>query len=91
MGRKEEVMIKRGLLILLTSSFIFTGCGSVQEEAIDIVDLKPFVMDEPEACNIGSITVYESDGEVRNTYQGPIDILNDGKNGDEIEIVINLP
>lgn len=87
-------MIKKCLLILLISLFIFAGCGSnkeEQEEAVDTVDLKPFVINDPESCTIGSITVYENDGEVRNTYQGPIDILNDGKNGEEIEIVINLP
>lgn len=87
-------MIKKGLLILLISSFTFFGCGSdkeEQEENVDNVDLRQFVINDPESCTVGSITVYENDGEVRNTYQGPIDILNDGKNGEEIEIVINLP
>lgn len=84
--------MKRLLILFLTASFIFAGCGSdtvsVKENAIEPT---PFVVDSVESCDKGTITVYENDGEVRNTYQGPIDILNDGKNGEEIEIVINLP
>lgn len=55
------------------------------------VEKKTFILQIPKATNRGTVTVQEPDGEVHGEYKGEIDILNDGRNGQAIEIVVTVP
>lgn len=55
------------------------------------VEKKTFILQIPKATNRGTVTVQEPDGEVRGEYKGEIDILNDGRNGQAIEIIMTVP
>lgn len=50
----------------------------------------PLEITIPEPCRTGTVTVY-AQGQVIYQYVGEISIRNDGKNGEEIEIVVEYP
>ena len=51
---------------------------------------EPLEITIPEPCTTGTVTVYAQD-QVIYQYGGEISIRNDGKNGEEIEIVVEYP
>ncbi|MCM1220823.1 MAG: hypothetical protein NC548_40680 [Lachnospiraceae bacterium] len=58
-----------------------TGGAAVQRQA------EPLVIETQEPATEGSITIYTPDGMVYG-YFGEIDIVNDGKDGSQIDIVL---
>lgn len=53
-------------------------------------EAEPVNITIPQPCKIGTVTVY-AQGQVIYQYGGEISIRNDGKNGEEIEIVVEYP
>ncbi len=58
-----------------------------QEEPVK----KTFKISIPAATDHGTIVVQEPDGDVLFSYNGIIDIQNDGRNGQAIDIVVTVP
>ena len=52
---------------------------------------KTFKISIPAAADRGTIIVQEPDGDVLFSYKGTIDIQNDGRNGQAIDIVVTVP
>lgn len=77
---RSERALSIFMLFVISVLLIFVTVGSPNEttnkEKIN-----------PNTC--GSLSVYEKDETVY-AYQGEIDIINDGTNGDEIEILIDI-
>lgn len=55
------------------------------------VEPKHLTIETTKPANSGSITIYDSDGDIYYQYAGDINIVNNGKNGEDIEIVVQLP
>ncbi len=53
-------------------------------------EAEPINITIPQPCKTGTVTVY-AQGQVVYQYGGEISIRNDGKNGEEIEIVVEYP
>lgn len=68
------------MLFVISVFLIFVTVGSTNETTNK-------EKANPNTC--GSLSVYEKD-EMVYAYQGEIDIINDGTNGDDIEIVIDI-
>ena len=82
------VIIAVGILLLLLSPIQEDGKSEeVQEEPRAA---EPLVIEIPEPCTSGKVTVYSGDKLVYE-YSGEIMIRNDGKNGEEIEIQVQYP
>lgn len=65
--------------------------GEAKEDA-KTGEVEPLVIDIPEPTQKGTVTVYDKDKEIVYNYQGDfIKIVNDGKDGEPIEIEINIP
>lgn len=90
------------LSIIIGSLFVIIGtsCQSrtikknqkiISEIAHEEPIKKSFTISIPTATNHGSITVQEPDGDVLFSYKGTIDIQNDGRNGQAIDIVVTVP
>ena len=77
---KSEHALSIFMLFVISVLLIFATVGSPNETTN-----KEKV--NPNTC--GSLSVYEK-GEMVYAYQGEIDIINDGTNGDDIEIVIDI-
>ena len=88
------------LSIIIGSLFVIIGtsCQSrtikknqkiISEIAHEEPIKKSFTISIPTATNHGSITV--PDGDVLFSYKGTIDIQNDGRNGQTIDIVVTVP
>ena len=82
--------MRKNILTLIAMIFLFllSSCGRDcrQEEAIEPKDL---VINIPEPCEYGSIDVYDEHVE-EFSYAGKIEIVNDGKNGKPIKIVVDV-
>lgn len=59
------------------------------EEANKTESVKNLEIEIPEVNDFGTVTVYDSDGVVY-SYQGEVEILNDGTNGQPIEVVMDI-
>lgn len=49
------------------------------------------VIDISEPCDYGTLTVLDRDNDILHQYSGKIDIKNDGKDGEKIEIIVKQP
>lgn len=49
------------------------------------------VIDISEPCDYGTLTVLDRDNDILYQYSGKIDIKNDGKDGEKIEIIVKQP
>lgn len=49
------------------------------------------VIDILEPCDYGTLTVLDRDNDVLYQYSGKINIKNDGKDGEKIEIIVKHP
>lgn len=74
------------LLLVLVVRSLYTPDYS--HKNINEVDAEDLVITEAAPANYGSVTVYSA-GTVDFQYYGDIEIVNDGTNGQEIEIIVN--
>lgn len=90
----------RVAVILVSAAAIFTGgChkkseNSEKTKATTVApssEANPLVVDIPEPRTDGTLTIKDSEGNVYFQYAGVIDIKNNGKNGEEIDIEVTLP
>ena len=74
---------KRIILVMLLAAAMLVGCVEKKikttEPVISITNPKP--------CHTGRIIVYEQ-GETVFDYYGDINLINDGRNGEEIAIIV---
>lgn len=75
-----------GSIIYLISNVIVENKGKEEPAQQTTVDL---VL--PIERTDGMLTILKSDGTVYYQYSGEIDIRNNGRNGEPIEVVIELP
>ena len=80
---KKIRMRKRIILVMLLVAVVIVGCAEKKikttEPVISITNPKP--------CHTGRIIVYEQ-GEMVFDYKGEISIINNGRNGEEIAIIV---
>lgn len=97
MDRQKKKIIS---IILVLIAIVVTLFGCTTALAIDRdekenveSDFEPekVVIDIPEPSVKGCITVKNSDGAIVYQYEGEIDVVNDGSNGEDIDIRVNLP
>lgn len=91
------------LSIIIGSLFVIIGTScqrrTVQKNQEIISEMveqekpvkKTFKISIPAATDHGTITVQEPDGDVLFSYKGTIDVQNDGRNGQAIDIVVTVP
>lgn len=86
------------LIVLLILVFIYAFHNLISPEhtaksisSVKKVSTQPLIIDIPKASNTGSVTVKDVDGNIYFHYTGEIDIQNDGKNGENIEIAVVVP
>lgn len=84
----------RACLLIGIAIVIFLDCYSQwnQKEAVEDYEerqeAEAIVIDVPEPCTEGYLTVFDSEGAAHFQYSGSISIENDGKNGRPIEIYV---
>ena len=76
---------KRTILVMLLATAVLTGCknGTKTDES----DKPVISITNPKPCHTGRIIVYEQ-GEMVFDYKGEISIINNGRNGEEIAIIV---
>ena len=90
------------LSIIIGSLFVIIGTScqrrTIQKNQEIISEMEQqepvketFKISIPAATDHGTITVQEPDGDVMFNYKGTIDIQNDGRNGQAIDIVVTVP
>lgn len=57
----------------------------------EVKDPEKLVIYTPEASHSGTLTILYPDDSIQFQYQGEIQILNDGEDGKEIDIAIQIP
>ena len=82
------VIIAVGVLLLFFPLIPEDGISKEAQEETQAAE--PLVIEIPEPCTSGKVTVYSRDKLVYE-YSGEIMIRNDGKNGDEIVIQVQYP
>ena len=76
---------KRIILVMLLVAAVIAGCenGTKTYEP----DKPVISITNPKPCHTGRIIVYEQ-GETVFDYYGDINLINDGRNGEEIAIIV---
>ena len=59
------------------------------EEINKTESVKNLEIEIPDVNRFGTITVYDTDGVIY-SYQGEIEVLNDGTNGQPVEVVLDI-
>ena len=73
------------ILAILLSVTLY-GCAEQPQET-EAVEVQPLVIDVPERNDNGTLTVY-AEGVEAFQYKGRIEIANDGRDGNDIEIFV---
>lgn len=81
-----------GLLVIIAVPTVQNRGEDVQEENNEetVEDPKPLVIEIPEKCTTGIVTVCSGDQKLYE-YSGKIIIGNDGSNGEPVEVMIEYP
>lgn len=92
---KKRLWLKTVAIILLlcTIAVLLLYASSEAETELDqeqLQEAEPINITIPQPCKTGKVTIY-AQGQVIYQYAGEISIRNDGKNGEEIEIVVEYP
>lgn len=96
MKSKFQKVIELLLILICVGGFayfIYYG-ANVQKEEKEIEQseqAEPLTIKTAPKNTDGTLTIYDEDKEIFYQYNGEIDIRSSGWNGEEIEIVINLP
>ena len=90
MKTKYRIVLVVGIVLL--AAFIFVGCrASSKESGVETVEQRDIpVVAIPEPCKVGTITVKDDEGNTICSYGGTIDIVNSGRNGELINIVVTV-
>lgn len=64
---------------------------SNESKSVEVEEEETFILQIPKASNHGTIKIQDSEGNVKAEYRGQIDIVNDGRNGENINITITVP
>lgn len=84
---KHGIGIEGTLLIGgAVSICVLASCGYEKKEYIDP---KPIVVEIPEPCTEGRILVTKN-GRCIFEYKGEIEMINDGRNGEEIDVQVHM-
>lgn len=76
--------------VIMTALLIFEIIeGPEKKTSNESVKVENLVIDIPEPCSIGTISVVKN-GKKEQLYYGTINIANDGKDGEQIEIILDL-
>ena len=65
--------------------------GSNESKSVEVGEEETFILQIPKASKHGTIKIQDSEGNVKAEYRGQIDIVNDGRNGENINITITVP
>lgn len=76
---------KRIILVMLLVADVIAGCKNGTKT--DEPDKPVISITNPKPCHTGRIIVYEQ-GETVFDYYGDINLINDGRNGEEIAIIV---
>lgn len=87
--------LKAGIFILILCVVVAVLMYTSSAANLDLdkkqtQEAEPINITIPQPCKTGKVTVY-AQGRVIYQYGGEISIRNDGKNGEEIEIVVEYP
>lgn len=80
------------IIFLLAAITVSVAVRSHEEKPIEQEHPQPqkLVIATPKPCTKGSLTIY-GQGEVQYQYSGEIQLVNDGKNGEDIEVIVEYP
>lgn len=81
-------------LVLLISVCVVplcTGSAAVEQITEQAEKAEPLIITTTPKNNYGTITIYDEHGNVYYQYMGEINVISSGWNGDEVEVVVNLP
>ena len=85
-NRKKQIRKrKRIILVMLLVAAVIAGCKNGTKT--DEPDKPVISITNPKPCHTGRIIVYEQ-GEMVFDYYGDINLINDGRNGEEIAIIV---
>jgi hypothetical protein len=87
---KYRIILAVGIVLL--AAFIFIGCHDSSKESIEENTEQqniPVVV-IPEPCKVGTITIKDSDDNTICSYGGTINIINNGRNGELINISMTV-
>lgn len=95
----NKKLINTTLILIALITIFAVGCSKKSEKldsskAVVIgpaSEATPLTIDKPNPRTDGMFTIKDADGNIRFQYSGEINITNDGKNGEEINIEITLP
>lgn len=86
-------MIKRSAIVtlLFTIIIVLSSCTTYSQRHYDPPPkAQSLIINTPEPCDIGTLTI-KHQGETLYEYTGKISIINDGSNGEQINILIEYP
>lgn len=80
------------VIFFLAAMAVPAAVRSYEEKPIEQERSQPqkLVITTPKPCTKGSLTIY-GQGEVQYQYSGEIQLVNDGKNGEDIEVIVEYP
>lgn len=80
------------LLVLCVGSLLIGKTMIAKEKEVEQTEqTEPLVIETVQPMTEGVLTIVDGEGGLFYQYQGEIRIINDGKNGQPIEIFITLP
>ena len=88
--------LKRNILaalLCITASLHLFGCSTTKTAKTEHIhtEAEPLVIDIQEPCTSGDLTIRDPQGNTYFQYTGAINIVNNGRNGEPIDISVTLP
>lgn len=81
------IIVIMGICVLICSICTLIGCTKEPENE----EPERLVIETLPECTNGTFTILDDSGGVYFQYEGKINIINNGENGQPIKITINLP
>jgi len=90
---QDLLMLIMSICVLICAITVFlNGCAVEQPiEQTEQPEPEALVIETLPEATSGVLTILDGNGGVYFQYEGEIDIINNGKNGQPIEIMIDLP
>lgn len=87
-----KAIIAAGMLLAVIAAAIYGRDKISAYRAVERQqEATPLIITTPDPATDGTLTIYDEDGAVYYQYFGEIEIRNDGRDGEHIDIVIQLP